>query len=152
MILTRIHSVLISVEKLVNPAHSFNGEGFLKRTNSNTSLNSLVGNEGESIMRVCKTCRKLLERRDIMTELRNTKPPIVKIYDVSLLFFFTTLVVVFYEHFIFQSVMGKIVSNIEWISLIFINDILICKQICFFNTARLVDHFFSNFQNGGYVG
>ncbi|KAH9512599.1 hypothetical protein Btru_038926 [Bulinus truncatus] len=68
-------------QKLVNPAHSFSGEGFLKRTNSNTSLNSLVGNEGESIMRVCKTCRKLLERRDVMTELRNTKPPIVQIYD-----------------------------------------------------------------------
>ncbi|CAL1539277.1 unnamed protein product [Lymnaea stagnalis] len=66
---------------LVNPAHSFHGEGFLKRTNSNTSLNSLVGNEGESIMRVCRTCRKLLERRDVMTEQRNTKPPIVQIYD-----------------------------------------------------------------------
>ncbi|XP_059165514.1 rabenosyn-5-like [Physella acuta] len=68
-------------QKLVNPSHTFSGEGFLKRTNSNTSLNSLVGNEGESIMRVCKMCRRLLERRDMMTELRNTKPAIVQIYD-----------------------------------------------------------------------
>ena len=43
-----------------------------------------MSQEGESHMRVCKTCRKLLERRDIMTELRNTKPPLVQIYDVSM--------------------------------------------------------------------
>ena len=69
--------------KLINPGHKFAGEGFLKRTNSNTSLNSLGGADGETLMRVCKTCRKLLERRDIMTELRNTKPAIVQFYDVS---------------------------------------------------------------------
>lgn len=68
-------------QKLVNPAHSFSGEGFLKRSSSNTSLNSLMGADGEAVMRVCKTCRKLLERRDKMTELRNTSPPIVQIYD-----------------------------------------------------------------------
>ncbi|GFO21195.1 Rabenosyn-5 [Plakobranchus ocellatus] len=68
-------------QKLINPAHSFAGEGFLKRSNSNTSLNSLMGADGEAVMRVCRTCRKLLERRDKMTELRNTIPPIVQIYN-----------------------------------------------------------------------
>ncbi|XP_005094166.1 rabenosyn-5 [Aplysia californica] len=67
--------------KLVNPGHNFSGEGFLKRSSSNTSINSLVSQDGESHMRVCKTCRKLLERRDVMTEQRNTKPAIVQIYD-----------------------------------------------------------------------
>ncbi|BFZ10752.1 hypothetical protein BsWGS_13791 [Bradybaena similaris] len=68
-------------QKLINPSHSFSGEGFLKRTNSNTSLNSLLDIDGESAMRICKTCRHLLERRDNMAELRNTKPQIVQIYD-----------------------------------------------------------------------
>lgn len=68
-------------QKLVNPAFQFEGEGFLKRTNSNTSINSLVGAEGEQHMRVCKTCRQLLERRDNMTEMRNTKPVIVQLYE-----------------------------------------------------------------------
>nr|KAG5697110.1 hypothetical protein BaRGS_002026 [Batillaria attramentaria] len=68
-------------EKLVNPAFQFEGVGFLKRTNSNTSINSLVSVEGEQHMRVCKICRQLLERRDNMTEMRNTKPPIVQLYE-----------------------------------------------------------------------
>ncbi|XP_041350163.1 rabenosyn-5-like [Gigantopelta aegis] len=68
-------------QKLVNPAFSFQGEGFLKRTNSNSSLNSLVGPDGEQHMRICDVCRRLLERRDKMTEQRNSKPNIVLLYD-----------------------------------------------------------------------
>ncbi|KAL8621156.1 hypothetical protein ACOMHN_004827 [Nucella lapillus] len=68
-------------QKLINPAFSFEGEGFLKRSSSNTSLNSLMGLDGEQHMRVCGTCRQLLERRDSMAQLRNTKPPIVQLYD-----------------------------------------------------------------------
>lgn len=68
-------------QKLINPAFQFAGEGFLKRTNSNTSINSLVSTEGEQHMRICKTCRQLLERRDNMTEMHNTKPPIVQLYE-----------------------------------------------------------------------
>lgn len=77
---------VLFAEKLVNPAFSFEGEGFLKRSNSNTSLNSLVSVEGEQHMRVCQDCRQLLERRDIMAEQRNTKPPIVQLYDVWIFF------------------------------------------------------------------
>ncbi|XP_076448016.1 rabenosyn-5-like [Babylonia areolata] len=68
-------------QKLINPAFSFEGQGFLKRSNSNTSLNSLMGLDGEQHMRVCSMCRQLLERRDSMAELRNTKPPIVQLYE-----------------------------------------------------------------------
>ena len=74
-------------EKLVNPAFSFQGEGFLRRSNSNSSLNSLVGPDGEQHMRICDVCRRLLERRDKMTEQRNSKPNIVLLYDVRLIKF-----------------------------------------------------------------
>ncbi|XP_067684205.1 rabenosyn-5-like [Haliotis asinina] len=68
-------------QKLVNPAFSFQGPGFLRRSGSNSSLNSLMGPEGERHMRVCDTCRRLLERRDQMTEQRNTKTPLMQLYD-----------------------------------------------------------------------
>ncbi|XP_046371772.2 rabenosyn-5-like [Haliotis rufescens] len=68
-------------QKLVNPAFSFQGRGFLRRTGSNSSLNSLMGPEGERHMRVCDSCRRLLERRDQMTEQRNTKTPLMQLYD-----------------------------------------------------------------------
>jgi hypothetical protein len=74
---------LCVVEKLVNPAFAFEGEGFLKRSDSDTSINSILGADGEQHMRVCKICRQLLERRDSMTQQRNTKPPIVQLYEVS---------------------------------------------------------------------
>ncbi|ESO90492.1 hypothetical protein LOTGIDRAFT_217928 [Lottia gigantea] len=67
---------------IVNPAVTFEGEsGFLKRSDSSTSLNSLMGLEAEGHMRVCKTCRKLLERRDQMVEQRNIKPNFVVLYE-----------------------------------------------------------------------
>ncbi|KAK7102506.1 hypothetical protein V1264_020714 [Littorina saxatilis] len=70
-------------QKLVNPAFAFEGEGFLKRSSSDTSINSLslMSPEGEQHMRLCKVCRQLLERRDSMAEQRNTKPPIVQLYE-----------------------------------------------------------------------
>ncbi|CAG5115932.1 unnamed protein product, partial [Candidula unifasciata] len=68
-------------QKLVNPAHIFSGEAFIKRTNSNSSLNSLGKSGEDALMRVCQMCRRLLQRRDHMTELRNSKPPIVQVYD-----------------------------------------------------------------------
>ena len=75
-------------EKLTNPAFSFDGgreAGFLKRSSSNSSLNSLFSTEGDPHLRVCEECRKLLERRDQMVEQRNTKPTIVVLYEVLLL-------------------------------------------------------------------
>ncbi|XP_050413256.1 rabenosyn-5 [Patella vulgata] len=73
---------LTYAQKLVNPAVSFEGEsGFLKRSDSSTSLNSLMGLEAEGHMRICKGCRMLLERRDQMTEQRNIKPTLVLLYE-----------------------------------------------------------------------
>lgn len=70
-------------EKLTNPAFQTEMEvGFLKRTGSNSSLNSLMSPEGEAHIRTCNNCRKLLERRDQQIQQRNVKPPIVIMYEV----------------------------------------------------------------------
>lgn len=69
-------------KKLTNPAFQTDVEvGFLKRSGSNSSLNSLMSPEGEPHLRTCHNCRKLLERRDQQIEQRNTKPPIVIMYQ-----------------------------------------------------------------------
>lgn len=71
-------------KKLTNPAFNFDSgreAGFLKRSSSNSSLNSLFSTEGDPHLRVCQECRKLLERRDQMVEQRNTKPSIVVLYE-----------------------------------------------------------------------
>ena len=83
LVATQSCIVCLLAEKLINPAFSFSGEGFLKRSSSNTSLNSIVSIDGEQHMRICTICRQLLERRDSMAELRNTKPPIVQLYEVG---------------------------------------------------------------------
>ncbi|KAL5014503.1 hypothetical protein ScPMuIL_008773 [Solemya velum] len=68
--------------KLTDPAFQFEGEnGFLKRSDSNSSLNSIASPEGEVHVRTCQECRKLLERRDQLVEQRNTKPTIVLLYE-----------------------------------------------------------------------
>ena len=75
----------IFTEKLTNPAFSFDSSreaGFLKRSSSNSSLNSLFSTEGDPHLRICQECRKLLERRDQMVEQRNVKPSIVLLYEV----------------------------------------------------------------------
>lgn len=74
-------------EKLTNPSYNFDGDkdvGFLKRSGSNSSLNSLFSTEGDPHIRSCDDCRKLLERRDIQMEQRNTKATIVLLYEVRL--------------------------------------------------------------------
>lgn len=69
-------------KKLTDPAFQVGGEvGFLKRSSSNTSLNSLMGMDGDPHIRTCENCRKLLERRDQQIEQRNTRPPIVVLYE-----------------------------------------------------------------------
>ncbi|XP_060079177.1 rabenosyn-5-like [Ylistrum balloti] len=69
-------------KKLTDPAFQTGGEvGFLKRSGSNTSLNSLMGMDGDPHIRTCENCRKLLERRDQQMEQRNTQPPIVLLYQ-----------------------------------------------------------------------
>lgn len=69
-------------KKLTNPAFQTEMEvGFLKRTGSNSSLNSLMSPEGEAHIRTCNNCRKLLERRDQQIQQRNVKPPIVIMYE-----------------------------------------------------------------------
>jgi rabenosyn-5 len=72
-------------EKLTNPAFQFESEnvGFLRRSGSNSSLNSMVNPEGEPHIRTCWDCRALLERRDKLVESRNTRPAIMDLYDVS---------------------------------------------------------------------
>ena len=74
-------------EKLTNPSSEFTGEdeGF-HRSNSNSSLNSIMSPEGEPHIRTCTECRALLERRYIQMEQRNSKPVIVQLYDVSKIF------------------------------------------------------------------
>ncbi|XP_053377139.1 rabenosyn-5-like [Mercenaria mercenaria] len=71
-------------KKLTNPSFSFEGgrdSGFLKRSGSNSSLNSLFSTEGDPHIRACEDCRKLLERRDQQMEQRNTKSTIVLLYE-----------------------------------------------------------------------
>lgn len=69
-------------KKLTDPAFNFSKEsGFLKRSGSDTSLNSMFSAEGEQHIRTCLDCRRLLERRDELVEQRNTKPPIVQLYE-----------------------------------------------------------------------
>ena len=69
------------VEKLTNPSCQYEGEGF-HRSSSNSSLNSIMGPEGEPHIRTCFECRTLLERRDQQIEQRSYKPPIVILYEV----------------------------------------------------------------------
>lgn len=71
-------------KKLTNPSFNFAGgrdQGFLKRSGSSSSLNSLWSSEGDPHLRACQDCRKLLERRDIQMEQRNTKSFIVQLYE-----------------------------------------------------------------------
>ncbi|XP_052286154.1 rabenosyn-5-like isoform X12 [Dreissena polymorpha] len=71
-------------KKLTNPAFSFDSgreQGFLKRSSSNSSLNSMFSSEGDPHIRSCDDCRKLLERRDLQMEQRNTKSTIVLLYE-----------------------------------------------------------------------
>ena len=68
--------------KLTNPAFSYDGQGF-RRTNSNSSLNSMFGADGDQHIRTCTECRQLLERRDQQMEQRNTTPHIVQLYNVN---------------------------------------------------------------------
>ncbi|KAL4226333.1 Rabenosyn-5 [Mactra antiquata] len=71
-------------KKLTNPSYNFDGDkdvGFLKRSGSNSSLNSLFSTEGDPHIRSCDECRKLLERRDLQMEQRNTKTAIVLLYE-----------------------------------------------------------------------
>ncbi|XP_062602240.1 rabenosyn-5-like, partial [Saccostrea cucullata] len=51
-------------KKLTDPTfQNQDGEvGFLRRTGSNSSLNSILGPEGDPHIRTCQNCRKLLER------------------------------------------------------------------------------------------
>ncbi|XP_052286151.1 rabenosyn-5-like isoform X9 [Dreissena polymorpha] len=71
-------------KKLTNPAFSFDSgreQGFLKRSSSNFSLKSMFSSEGDPHIRSCDDCRKLLERRDLQIEQRNTKSTIVLLYE-----------------------------------------------------------------------
>ncbi|XP_014790585.1 rabenosyn-5 [Octopus bimaculoides] len=69
-------------KKLTDPAFNFQKEsGFLKRSGSDTSLNSMFSAEGEQHIRTCLDCRRLLERRDSLVEQRNLKPVIVQLYE-----------------------------------------------------------------------
>lgn len=69
-------------KKLTDPAFQTGAEvGFLRRSGSNTSLNSLMGMDGDPHIRTCENCRKLLERRDQQMEQRNSQPPIVLMYE-----------------------------------------------------------------------
>ncbi|XP_064632775.1 rabenosyn-5-like [Lineus longissimus] len=70
-------------KKLTNPAFQFESEGvgFLRRSGSNSSLNSMVNPEGDPHIRTCWDCRALLERRDKQVESRNTRPVIMDLYD-----------------------------------------------------------------------
>lgn len=55
--------------------------GFLRRTGSNSSLNSILGPEGDPHIRTCDNCRKLLERRNEQIEQRTSKPIVVLLYE-----------------------------------------------------------------------
>lgn len=72
------------LEKLTDP--TFQNQdievGFLRRTGSNSSLNSILGPEGDPHIRTCDNCRKLLERRNEQIEQRTTKPIVVLLYEV----------------------------------------------------------------------
>lgn len=71
-------------EKLTDP--TFQNQdievGFLRRTGSNSSLNSILGPEGDPHIRTCDNCRKLLERRNEQIEQRTSKPIVVLLYEV----------------------------------------------------------------------
>ncbi|KAL3851951.1 hypothetical protein ACJMK2_015641 [Sinanodonta woodiana] len=67
--------------KLTDPAFQFDGDsGFLKRSGSSSSLNSMFSSEGDPHIRCCLECRKLLERREQLLDQRNKKPAIVLLY------------------------------------------------------------------------
>ncbi|XP_022297923.2 rabenosyn-5-like [Crassostrea virginica] len=70
-------------KKLTDPA--FQNQdievGFLRRTGSNSSLNSILGPEGDPHIRTCEKCRKLLERRNEQIEQRTNKPTVVLLYE-----------------------------------------------------------------------
>ncbi|KAK3101522.1 hypothetical protein FSP39_004200 [Pinctada imbricata] len=71
-------------KKLTDPAFQLQSDvdvGFLKRSDSNASLNSILGPEGDPHIRTCANCRKLLERRNDQMEQRNYKPAIVLLYE-----------------------------------------------------------------------
>lgn len=77
--------VYLFSEKLTDP--TFQNQdvevGFLRRTGSNSSLNSIFGPEGDPHIRTCDNCRKLLERRNEQIEQRTNKPIVVLLYEVS---------------------------------------------------------------------
>ena len=56
---------------------------FLRRSGSNSSLNSLGSKEAGPTLRMCLKCRKLLELHSAKQEQRNSKPPIIILYEVS---------------------------------------------------------------------
>ncbi|XP_013417356.1 rabenosyn-5-like [Lingula anatina] len=56
------------------------GIGF-RRSNSTSSLNSMMTPEGEPHIRICWECRKLLERRAQQMEHRNSRPVIGQFYE-----------------------------------------------------------------------
>ena len=68
-------------ENLINPSLNFAGPGF-HRSDSSTSLNSVLGIDGDLHIRTCINCRTLLERRDQQIEQRSTKPTLVLLYEV----------------------------------------------------------------------
>lgn len=51
------------------------------RSGSSLSLNSVAGLIGEPQLRVCPTCKRLLDRRDTVLEQRYTKPIVVHLYE-----------------------------------------------------------------------
>ena len=78
--------IVYTTEKLTDPA--FQNQdievGFLRRTGSNSSLNSILGPEGDPHIRTCEKCRKLLERRNEQIEQRTNKPTVVLLYEVNM--------------------------------------------------------------------
>lgn len=79
-------NIVYTTEKLTDPA--FQNQdievGFLRRTGSNSSLNSILGPEGDPHIRTCEKCRKLLERRNEQIEQRTNKPTVVLLYEVNM--------------------------------------------------------------------
>lgn len=71
-------------KKLINPSFHCDGGkavGFLKRTGSSSSLDSMFSTDGEPHIRCCLECRTLLEHRDQQAEQRNYKSAIEKLYE-----------------------------------------------------------------------
>ncbi|XP_074656715.1 rabenosyn-5-like [Tubulanus polymorphus] len=72
-------------KRLTDPAYDVatidGGCGYLRRTGSASSLNSMTNPDGEPHVRTCVDCRRLLERRDVQMRQRYATPPIVDIYE-----------------------------------------------------------------------